>query len=300
MNRTVPDLTMNRITLALFMFVFCTACVPEGEPDATGNADKLPEKVVGHVVGELDIYRGVQGEGLLPRDVIVWTPPGYGADPDRRYPVLYMHDGQNVFDAGTSYIGVEWAVDESVARLAAEGAIEPVIVVALGNTETRNDDYSPGERGEAYMDFLVHTVKPLIDEAYRTKPGKRHTLTGGSSMGGLIACMLGWKYPDVFGAVMCYSPAFRVEDYPDWSLFFTESGGDKRDVFFYVYNGGLGLEQVLQPGIDDMLAFWESSGYARGEDFVFVQDPSAEHTESAWARWFPEALTRSLEGAAGR
>ena len=208
---------------------FITACTPGDDPVSAESASELPAAIVSNVVGSLDVYRGVQGKGLLPRDVIVWTPPGYETDAARRYPVLYMHDGQNVFDAGTSYIGVEWAVDESVARLAREGATEPMIVVALGNTPLRNDDYSPGERGEAYMDFLVHTVKPMIDVAYRTKPGRQHTLTGGSSMGGLISCMLGWAHPDVFGAVMCFSPAFKVEDYPDWSRFFTGSGGEKRD-----------------------------------------------------------------------
>ncbi len=289
---------MNRIRTVLLLATLCVSCTPGDEPAVSENTTDLPRAVVSHVVGELDIYRGVAGEGLLPRDIIVWTPPGYDRETARRYPVLYMHDGQNVFDAGTSYIGVEWAVDETVARLAGEGVIEPVIVVGLGNTQTRNDDYSPGERGEAYMDFLVNAVKPMIDETYRTRPGRQHTLTGGSSMGGLIACMLGWNHPDVFGAVMCFSPAFKVEDYPDWSLFFTQSGGEKRDVFFYVYNGGLELEQVLQPGIDDMLAFWESEGYRRGEDFVFVKDAEAKHDEAAWAKWFPEALKQSLQGAA--
>ena len=288
---------MKRSLILLLLTVFCVACAPEAGPPRTGD---LSANDPGHVIGNLDFHHAMEGEGLLPRDVIIWTPPGYQSDTTRRYPVVYMHDGQNLFDPQTSYIGVEWAIDETVVRLVEEGAIEPLIVVGLVNTAERTADYSPGERGEAYMDFVVNTVKPMVDSNYRTLRGKRHTLTGGSSMGGLISCMLGWQYPDVFGAVMCFSPAFRVDGYDDWSLFFTESGGDKRDVFFYVYNGGVGLEQKLQPGIDYMFGFWEGSGYRWGEDFVFVKDPQAEHNEQAWAEWFPEALERSLEGASHR
>ena len=108
------------------------------------------------------------------------------------------------------------------------------------------------------------------------------------------AARLTWRYPDVFGAVMCFSPAFKVEGEPDWSLFFTASDGPRRDVIFYVYNGGQGLETRLQAGIDHMLDFWRGEGYVEGEDFLFVRDAAAEHDESAWARHFPVALQRAL------
>ena len=191
------------------------------------------------VGGSVEHLRDVEHPGLLPRDVLVWTPPGYDADPSRRYPVLYMHDAQMLFDATTTWNGQEWGVDETIVELTGTGDIEPLIVVGLANTGTRTADYSPGPRGEAYMDFVVNTVKPIIDERYRTRPGKASTLVAGSAMGGLISCMLGWEYPEVFGAALCFSPAFSVEGEPDWSLFFTESGGAKRKVFFYVDNGGV-------------------------------------------------------------
>ncbi|MGD8347557.1 MAG: alpha/beta hydrolase-fold protein, partial [Lysobacterales bacterium] len=185
----------------------------------------LAEKNPGVVDGNLHYHHDLDGRCVLPRDVIVWTPPGYEADTERRYPVLYMHDGQNVFDPASSYIGVEWQADETVVRLVEEGVIEPMIVVGLTHTILRDKEYSPGPRGRGYMEFLVKQVKPMIDEKYRTRPGKQHTLTAGASMGGLIACMLGWSYPDVFGAVMCFSPAFTVKGQADWSRFFTESEG---------------------------------------------------------------------------
>ena len=280
---------MKRWLTALVLPMAITACAEEAP-----STDPLP------ATGALHFYRALEAEGILPRDVLVWTPAGYESDTGRRYPVVYMHDAQMLFDASTTWNGQEWAVDETVDRLVREGAIEPVIIVGLANTETRTDDYSPGPRGEAYMAFLVETVKPLIDGNYRTKPGRQHTLSGGASMGGLIACMLGWQFPEVFGAVMCFSPAFRVEDYPDWSQFFTASGGPKRDTFFWIYNGGLELEETLQPGVDHVLAWWEGQGYMPGEDFVFVKDPEAGHNEEAWAKWFPVALRRALDEAARR
>ena len=282
---------MKRILIGTLLCMLCTACAPE--PPAAGVIETTPAPAA----GKIDHLRGLEGEGLLPRDVLVWTPPGYGSDPQRRYPVLYMHDAQMLFDATTTWNGQEWAVDESVARLVEAGEIEPLIVVGLANTGTRTADYSPGPRGEAYMDFLVNTVKPMVDASYRTRPGKASTLVAGSSMGGLISCMLGWQYPGVFGAALCFSPAFRVEGEPDWSPFFTQSGGEKRDVFFYVDNGGVGLEERLQPGIDYVLGYWKEQGYREGEDFVLVVDAEAEHKETAWAERFPAALKLGLANA---
>jgi predicted alpha/beta superfamily hydrolase len=288
---SIMGLEMNKLlVIALVVWLLC-AC--QSEPPPAGSIEITPTPAA----GVIDHYRDLQHDGLLPRDILVWTPPGYAAEPARRYPVLYMHDAQMLFDATTTWNGQEWAVDESVARMIEAGEIEPLIVVGLANTGTRTADYSPGPRGEAYMDFLVNTVKPMIDARYRTRPGKASTLVAGSSMGGLISCMLGWRYPEVFGAALCFSPAFRMEGETDWSLFFTESGGDKRDVYFYVDNGGVGLEERLQPGIDYLLGFWKEQGYREGEDFVLVVDAEAEHKETAWAERFPAALKLGLANA---
>ena len=284
---------MKQLVIAALMFVSCAAC--DADLPAPGEIETTPAPAA----GTIDHLRGLEGEGLLPRDVLVWTPPGYESNPERSYPVLYMHDAQMLFDATTTWNGQEWGVDETIVALVEAGEVEPLIVVGLANTGTRTADYSPGPRGEAYMDFLVNSVKPMIDGRYRTRPGKASTLVAGSSMGGLISCMLGWQYPDVFGAALCFSPAFRVEGEPDWSLFFTESGGGKRDVFFYVDNGGVGLEERLQPGIDYLLGFWEEQGYREDEDFVLVIDAGAEHKETAWAERFPAALKLGLANARG-
>ncbi len=153
--------------------------------------------------------------GGRARRVWLYLPPGY-ARGHQRYPVLYLQDGQNVFDDATAFAG-EWGVDETLNRLAATGQRPvPGIVVAVDNGgERRLDEYSPwanaeykkGGEGEQYVDFLALTLKPYIDAHYRTRPDAAHTAIAGSSMGGLIALYAGLKYPAVFGRVGVFSPA---------------------------------------------------------------------------------------------
>ena len=277
---------------ALLLVILLTAC------------DK-PAPVEGQVTGTVVYHRDLKGEGLRDRDLIVWLPPGYDIDSEQRYPVLYMHDGQNVFDPATSYAGVDWAVDETVDSLIRAGTIEPRIVVGIYNTQDRTAEYSPGDMGNAYMTFIVDVVKPLIDTTYRTRPEREHTLTGGASSGGTISFMLGWDYPQIFGGAICMSTAFKVGPGVDFDEFdfipYFESTRDiKRDVFFYLYNGGVELDAILQPGNEEMLARLEEWGYQEGKDWVFKQDAEAKHFESAWAKDFPGALIRTLQGVASR
>jgi len=153
------------------------------------------------------------------RRVLVYLPADYGQNPKRRYPVLYMHDGQNVFDAATSFSG-EWGVDETLDRLRATGQDPAVgIVVAVDNdAQHRSDEYIPwrnadlksGGQGGAYVDFLALTLKPYVDTHYRTRPDAAHTGVAGSSLGGLISVYAALKYPRVFGQVGAFSPAFWV------------------------------------------------------------------------------------------
>ena len=162
-----------------------------------------------------DSFRLPQLHGRARR-VWLYLPPGYAKNKHKRYPVLYLQDGQNVFDAATSFSG-EWGVDETLNQLAASGQ-DPsgCIVVAIDNGgERRLDEYSPwvnaeykkGGEGNPYTDFLALTLKPYIDAHYRTRPDAAHTGIAGSSMGGLIALYAGLKYPQVFGRVGAFSPA---------------------------------------------------------------------------------------------
>src|SRR4029453_2691091 len=168
------------------------------------------------------------------RDVLVYLPRGYRRLSRRRYPVLYLHDGQNVFDAATSFAGVEWGVDETAEGLIKENLIEPLIIVAVGNTgEKRVDEYAPTRgvidakakrkkhsKGLArnYAQFLMDELKPYIDRKYRTNPGAEFTGLGGSSLGGLVTLAIVILYPQFFGRLMVMSPSIWWDNFAIYRL----------------------------------------------------------------------------------
>jgi len=154
------------------------------------------------------------------RAVQVWLPPNYERDTQRRYPVLYLHDGQNVFDAAAA--GAEWQVDETAQRLTVDGQIQPMIIVGVNNTSKRMDEYTPtamsrdghtqGGQGPAYARYLIEQLKPAIDARYRTMPDAAHTAVGGSSLGGIMSLWLAMHHGDVFGAALVVSPSLWWDD----------------------------------------------------------------------------------------
>ena len=240
------------------------------------------------ITGTIKYHRNFKADDLLPRDVLVWLPPAYEKNNRERYAVLYMNDGQNIFDAATSSFGTEWRVDESCDSLIQTGKIPPLIVVAINNSSDRDQEYQPGLKGTAYMNFIVNRLKPFIDSTYRTEPSAEHTLVGGSSAGATVSFMLAWQYPDVFSKAICMSPALKIQDIDYVSV--VKASKKKRNVFFYLYNGGINLEERLQPGVDEMVSVLIEKSYKEDKDFRVLIDPDAMHNEIAWARHFPQAL----------
>lgn len=149
------------------------------------------------------------------RDLIVYLPPGYDAQSDRRFPVLYLHDGQNLFDGATSFIpGMDWHVGQTADRVIGDGQVEPLIIVGLYNTKARIPEYTPthvpklgGGRADRYAKFLIEEVKPFIEREYRISSGAENTGIGGSSLGGLVSLYVGLKLPHIFGKLAALSPS---------------------------------------------------------------------------------------------
>jgi enterochelin esterase-like enzyme len=257
----------------------------------TGRAERVNH---GQVTGTVKYHRGLTGAGLKERDLVVWLPPGYNKDSGKRYPVLYMQDGQNLFDPVTSAFGIDWSIDETADSLIRNKLIPSLIIVGINNTSDRMNEYLPGEKGESYMDFVVQKVKPFIDSAYRTRPEREYTLTGGSSAGGIISFMLVWEHPDVFTRAICMSPAFKEPEagFPRWDYSVVVGNTKKpaKDLFFYIDNGGVGLDGLLQPGVDETIAALKRKGFREGRNLYYMNDTSAEHNEAAWAKRFPNAL----------
>jgi len=236
----------------------------------------------GQITGNVKYFKHLTGKGILPRDVIVWLPPDYNTNAARHYPVLYMHDGQNIFDPETSSFGVDWQIDETADSLIRNNIIAPLIIVGIYNTQDRNLDYSPGKKGNAYMNFIVNKLKPLVDSTFRTKPGRKYSAIGGSSMGGLISFMLVWKYNSIFSKAICMSPALKIDmfDYVKE----IEKDSTKKNIILYIDNGGIGLEERLQPGINDMLKVLLKKGFKYNKNLFWIKSSNARHNEAAWAK----------------
>ncbi len=243
------------------------------------------------IQGTLEYHHNFSGEGIPARTVLVWLPSSYGRQTHRRYPVLYMHDGQNLFDPNTAFLGVDWQVDESVERLHQAGRIRDMIVIGIHNSHARYDEYGDTATAQKYMSFLVQELKPWVDQNYRTLTGPLDTAVMGSSMGGLISFQCVWHYPEVFGQGACLSPLFWSKKHPiaDVCPRVENHTGPKKPVRFYIDNGGLDLERWLMPGCQRMLRALQAKGWVLGDDLGWYHDPEAPHHESAWAErlWRP-------------
>ncbi len=246
------------------------------------DLDFSPLPLDQRITGTVRSHPQVPGNGIKPRDVLVWLPPSYTTELEKRYPVLYMHDGQQVFDPTTATHQVDWGVDENVTALIEQKRIREPIVVAIYNTVDRAHEYGDTELGRAYRTFLVEQLKPFVDANYRTLPDRENTAVMGSSMGGLVSFLLVWEHPEVFAAAGCLSPAF----FPEVVERIRQAGSPEQPLRIYLDNGGKGLEPRLQAGCDAMLPILNAS---QNVEVLWFRDPDAEHSEAAWATrvWRP-------------
>ncbi|MBU1109350.1 MAG: carbohydrate esterase [Candidatus Riflebacteria bacterium] len=172
------------------------------------------------ITGNYQIIKAVKSQFLKPeRDVIVWLPASYAKSNRKRYPVIYMHDGRNLFDATTAFGGSEWGVDEVMTEGIGSGEFREGIIVGIDNTSDRMSEYTPfpdpkhsGGDGDNYVRFIVEELKPLIDKKFRTLPDTDSTFIGGSSLGGLISLYAGISHPQTFGGVIAMSPSIWWAD----------------------------------------------------------------------------------------
>jgi enterochelin esterase-like enzyme len=250
--------------------------------------DKFNFKVTGQITGKVEYHKNFTIEGLKPRDIIVWLPPNYERESDKRYPVLYMHDAQNIFDPRTSSTFIDWQVDETADSLIRKGEIEPIIIVGMNNTDDRSSEYSDTPLGHLYMKFIVEKVKPFVDSEYRTLTEAKNTAVAGSSMGGLISMMCAWEHPEVFSKAACFSPAFKIGNI-NYVKNILEYSGKKKELTLYIDNGGIDLDARLLPGVSEMVNALEKKGFSKDEDLFVYIDKTATHNEAAWAKrvWRP-------------
>jgi predicted alpha/beta superfamily hydrolase len=239
------------------------------------------------------------------RDIWVYLPPCYRRSTSCRYPVFYLHDGQNVFDAATAFGGTEWNADETAQELINRRLIEPLIIVAVGSVgEDRIHEYTPTNgrlepngasdaksRGllRDYGRFLVHELKPFIDQTYRTRPDKDSTGLGGSSLGGLASLILSLWFPNTFTRIAALSPSIWWDDFVIYRIV-EEIDEAPRSSKIWLDTG------THEEG-------WERAGHLRDqliergwrlhEDLHYKEVQGAEHAEWAWSARF-EAVLRFL------
>jgi predicted alpha/beta superfamily hydrolase len=240
----------------------------------------------GHsVTGNVVVLPGVYSPQLdNQRDILVYLPPRY-ADGQGTYPVIYLQDGQNLFDQATAFGGKEWRVDETLETLAAAG--QAAIAVGLPHMgEGRLAEYNPfaarGGRGEDYLRFLVQTVKPLIDHTFRTRPEREATGIMGSSMGGLISVYGFFRHAAVFGFAGGLSPAFWYGGQPLYN-FVLRAAPVRGRLYLDRGTGERGGARRMK----DLLV---RRGYVLERDLRYVEEEGGQHTEEAWARRLPDAL----------
>ncbi|HAP35148.1 MAG TPA: histidine kinase [Bacteroidetes bacterium] len=247
----------------------------------------LQQKPEPMIRGKVDYHRQLGGDGLNHnRDIIVWLPPSYEKNTKKHYPVLYMHDGQNIFDPTTAFTGYDWRVDEVADSLIRMKVIEEIIIVGIYNSPDRLPEYSDSELGSAYMNFVINVVKALVDSTYRTKQSKEHTGIIGSSLGGLSSLLFVWKRPDVFGMAGCLSPSFWYDDEKTLKEI-REYSGHKKHIKIYLDCGG--REKELISGYKRMVEILKTKGYKKGKDLDYTFESNGTHSEHYWAKrvWRP-------------
>jgi len=221
------------------------------------------------------------------RDLIVLLPRSYSQPnaAQRRYPVLYMQDGNNLYDPQLAFGGVDWGVDEAVDELTGTGELPEVIVVGIFNTAGRMEEYTPvsdpghgGGKGDAYRRFMVEELKPFIDKQFRTKTDRASTSIGGSSLGALISLYVGLSNPETFGGIIVMSPSFWWAN--GWVNEWVSKQKIRKDLRMWVDMGTNEGEGMLESVKVFDRAF--DKAFPEVKNYRFYEIPGAGHNESAW------------------
>jgi len=237
----------------------------------------------------LDFIRGVSSQFLAPdRDIVIYTPPGYDEATTTRYPVLYMHDGQNLMDPATSAFGVAWEIDDTATTLIDDSRMEPIIIVGIYNTNDRIPEYTEvpdseygGGDADNYGRFIIEELKPDIDALYRTKPEAASTGLAGSSLGGLVSMYLGLEHSEVFSRLGVVSPSVWWADQDIVTR--VQALTAKLPLKIWL---DIGTAEGSGSALDDTRTLRDAliaEGWVLGQDLKYGEYQGAAHNESAWA-----------------
>jgi predicted alpha/beta superfamily hydrolase len=259
----------------------------------------------GEVIGTLNRYDHFLSAYVTPRHVDVWLPPGYSKNSKERYSVLYMHDGQNLFNPLLSHRGIDWGIDEALTNLIQNQVVRPTIVVGIWNTPKRILEYMPQKPfdlvsskenkekwtqeingtpiSDRYLKFLTKELKPFVDYTYPTLSDRVHTSISGSSMGGLISLYAVCEFPQIFGGAASLSTHWPICD--GITLEYMKSSLPKpgKNRFYFDYGTAEGYIEYesFQSRADNVMI---ENGYVRGKDWTTESFAGADHTEQSWRK----------------
>jgi predicted alpha/beta superfamily hydrolase len=278
MSKIFECLSLLCLTACIFFGIHGEAFAQTGKPPtAQPEVSLLPEQLA---MPGLDRTRQIR----------IYVPPGY-ATSTKRYPVLYMHDGQNLFDDATSFAG-EWQVDETLNALSRSGKLELIVVGIDNGKEKRMSELNPfpnprfgRSEGKEYMEFVVRVLKPLIDKQYRTKADRAHTAIMGSSLGGLISHYAIVQYPEVFSKAGIFSPAYWVAE-SSFEFFATKPAA--KDARLYFLAGEKEGDSMI-PDLENVYASVLKTGHPTVNAKLKII-PGAHHNEALWRSEFEQAV----------
>ncbi len=224
------------------------------------------------------------------RDLIVYLPPGYDQQPQRRFPVLYLHDGQNLFDRATAFGGQDWNVHGAADYLIQAGTVEPIIIVGIYNTgKSRIHEYTPtkapklgGGRADRYAKFLLQEVMPFIQNEYRAQTDPQVTGIGGSSLGALVSLYFGLKYPQTFGKIAALSPSVWWNQRVIHRFAAAAAPVQPRPSIWLDIGTREGPRIV--PDVEQFRDVLLKKGWREGQDLHYERVEGGEHNEAAWAQ----------------
>ena len=280
-------------------------------PSELAQAPTAPESP-SRLSAQLVEHPDFQSIHVQSRNITVWLPDGYLPYGEERYPVIYAHDGQNLFEPGRSYGGVEWGLDETAERMMRDGQLPPAIIVGIWNTNERWQEYAPQKvieslpgdtssewlgsnlpalKADAYLRFITEELKPYIDATYETASGRDHTYIMGSSMGGLISLYAMAEYPDTFSRAAAVSihwpltePEGAMAQQADAAMqaYLGTSGLDKTRQTIWFDHGTETLDAAYPPHAAAMEAWFRARGWTESQA-MFRAYPGTDHSEGAWA-----------------
>ena len=300
---------MRSVTI-LFLATLIAGCNAAGPSSPEIGSATSPSEAT--EVGQLIDHPNFPSAFVQSRRITIWLPPKYNVDTAATYPVIYAHDGQNLFYPAQSYSGAEWELDETAARLMTAGDIRPAVIVGIWNTDERWQEYAPQKafehisldevseqleaelpelKADSYLRFIIEELKPFIDTTYRTKTDADNTLIMGSSMGGLISLYAAAEYPNSFSKVAAVSIHWPIAE-PDglvaaqadraMQTYLASSGIDPARHTIWFDRGDRTLDASYAPHAEAMEAWFRDNGWSE-DQATFREYPGTDHSENAWA-----------------